>query len=77
MIKPHVTGFAAEMFLRSQEGFVGQLRDTVDAGNIGQLLALIQSFGRLHAVVDDTFLRAGCLFLFWDAFNDCHRFHLQ
>ena len=77
VVEPHVTGFATEMFLRCQKTFLRQFRNAVDTGNIGQLFALVQSLGRLHAVVNDTLLCAGCLFLFRDTFNDRHRFHLQ
>ena len=77
VVEANIAGAATEMILRCQKTFLRQFRNAVDTGNIGQLFAFIQSLGWLHAVVDDTFLRAGCLFLFRDAFNDRHRYHLQ
>lgn len=77
VVEANIASFAIEMVLRCQKTFLRQFRDAVEAGYIGQLFTLIQSLGWLHAVVNDTFLCAGRLFLFWDAFNDRHRFHLQ
>lgn len=77
MIEANAVRLVAVYLLRGKEGLVRQLRDAIVSRDIGELFVLVESFLGLHTVIKHAFLCAGCLILFGNTFNNCHRFHLR